>query len=99
MEDLQKVACKVYAVLTDMPEFRDCDRSLVAYIWAKESNAQSFDDFLLDLVQGKVTHFESIRRMRQKIQEQHVGLRGKRYESRHRMEGAVCEQLSFFDLW
>ncbi len=99
MDDLKQVACKVYGVLTDFPEFRDCDRALVAYIWNKESKAGNLEEFLIELVSGKLTHFESIRRMRQKLQEHHAGLRGQKYESRHGMEGAICEQLSFFDMW
>jgi hypothetical protein len=86
-------------MLTDRPECRDCDRMLVSYIWNKESGAGSVEDFLIELVQGKLTHFESIRRMRQKLQEKHEGLRGLKYESRHGMEAVVCEQLSFFDRW
>lgn len=99
MEDLQKVACKVYAVLLDNKEARDCDRLLLTKIWVRETKAESVADFLLELVQGKLTHFESIRRVRQKLQEQHVDLRGDKYETRHGMQGEVCEQLSFFDLW
>lgn len=99
MDDLRHIAYKVYAVLTDLPETRDNDRILLAYIWAKESRAGTVEEFLTELVEGDLTHFESIRRIRQKIQEQHVALRGEKYESRHGYEGAVCEQLSFFDMW
>jgi hypothetical protein len=99
MDDFTQVACKVYGVLLEVPKARDCDRLLLSTIWARETRANNVDEFLDELEKGYLTHFESIRRMRQKIQEYHVGLRGNKYDSRHGMEGAICEQLSFFDMW
>jgi hypothetical protein len=97
--DLQAVACKVYSILIELPECRDDDNKLLLAIWAKESESLTTIDFFRDLLDGKVSHFESIRRMRQKLQEKHSSLRGEKWDVRHQMEGAMCDQLTFFDTW
>ena len=97
--DLQAVACKVYSILTDNPATRDDDKLLLIEIWSKESQAKDIAGLFNELLEGNISHFESIRRMRQKIQEKHPTLRGDKWESRHNMEGAICQQLTFFDKW
>ena len=97
--DFQTAALKVFSILTDNEEARDNDLILLVEIWGKESTAPNVDGFLTEIKEGKLTHFETIRRMRQKLQEKHPTLRGKCYETRHNMEGAVCSQLTFFDKW
>lgn len=97
--DLQNVACKVYSILTDYPLTRDDDKLLLIEIWSKESQAKDIAGLFNELLEGTLSHFESIRRMRQKIQEKHPSLRGEKWEIRHKMEGAICQQLTFFDIW
>jgi hypothetical protein len=97
--DLKLVAYKVLSLLTDNPECRDNDRLLIAEIWSKETKSTTVQEFLLELIQGNLSNCESIRRMRQKIQERHPYLRGEKWDIRHKMEGAICQQLSFFDKW
>ncbi len=97
--DFQTAALKVFSILTDNEAARDDDLLLLTEIWGKESKAANVDGFLTEISQGQLTHFETIRRMRQKLQEKHPNLRGKNYDSRHNMEGAVCSQLTFFDKW
>jgi len=97
--DLRDVAFKVFSVLVDNPEARDNDRLLIYEIWSKESKAQTSSELFNELLNGTLSHTESIRRMRQKIQEKHPNLRGEKWDSRHKMECAVCTQLTFFDLW
>jgi hypothetical protein len=83
----------VTSLLRNFPETRDCDLRLVARYWDK------FDGFnatvyFEDIYYGPVTHFESIRRMRQKIQEQNEDLRGLRYKTRkNKLEKEVRELI------
>lgn len=97
--DIRLAGSKVYSHLVEDPQTRDDDRLLLSQIWDKESKASTKEEFLSELREGKITHFESIRRSRQRIQQRNDRLRGDKWESRHNMEGAVCEQLTFFDLW
>ncbi len=97
--DLQTVACKVYGTLTDVPASRDDDRVLIANIWMNEANGVEREDFLSLFLKGDLSNPETITRVRRKLQEQHVKLRGDKWEVRHKMEGSFCEQLTFFDKW
>lgn len=97
--DLQQVAVKVYSLLTDNPACRDDDRLLLIEIWSRENKATDLAGFFKELLEGSISHPESIRRMRQKIQEKHPALRGEKYEARHGMEASFCQQLTFFDKW
>lgn len=97
--DLQQAGYKVLSMLTDNIQCRDDDRMLIQQIWMKETKANTLEDFFQELVNGDISHFESIRRMRQKIQEKHPSLRGEKYEARHGMEANICEQLTFFNMW
>jgi len=80
-------------LLRNFPETRDCDLKLVARYWDK------FDGFnagvyFEDIYYGHVTHFESIRRMRQKLQMDNEDLRGLRYKTRkHKLEKEVRELI------
>ncbi len=97
--ELKRVASKVYAILTEIPACREDDRLLLYIIWSKESKAQTIDEFFVELIDGTLTHFESIRRMRQKIQEKHEELRGENYDGRQRMGKGFPSQMTFFDAW
>ncbi|MFI0477803.1 MAG: hypothetical protein ACH349_01580 [Candidatus Rhabdochlamydia sp.] len=97
--DLQQVAVKVFSLLTDCPEARDDDRLLLAEIWIREKKSTDLNGFFQELLDGSLSHPESIRRMRQKLQEKHPSLRGDKYDTRHGMEASMCQQLTFFDLW
>ena len=97
--DLKAVGCKVFSVLTDIPKCRDDDKLLLSEIWQRETQALSASNFFDELSSGKLSHAETITRMRRKLQEKHASLRGEAWEVRHNMEGAMCTQLTFFDLW
>jgi hypothetical protein len=80
----------VTSLLRRYPETRDCDMKLVARYW------EFYDGFdsLLDVYHSNVTHFESIRRIRQKLQEQNKDLRGLRYKTRkNKLEKEVRELI------
>lgn len=81
----------VRMLLEMFPETRDCDLKLTARYWAKFDTCS---DYISQLYNGHLTHFESIRRMRQKLQEQNEELRGVRYKTRkHKLEKEVRELI------
>lgn len=74
--------------LTIRPELRDDDNRLMANIWASELKDTGIHDmgawdFLTIFSKGLLTSPESIRRARQKVQEESPHLRGKSYKERH----------------
>ena len=95
--DLKLAACKVVSILIDQPACRDNDRLLLAEIWKKEMESEG--NVLDALVNGSISNPETITRMRRKLQETHPNLRGEKWDTRHQMEGAYCQQLTFFDKW
>lgn len=106
--DMKAMGCKVYPILTDIPESRDDDRRLMFEIWMRDLDCSHPDQliekctlwqFINAFLHGMVSNPETITRVRRKLQEKHEKLRGEKWESRHNMEGAVCEQLTFFDKW
>jgi hypothetical protein len=69
---------------------------LVARYWENYDGFQSLDEHLirLEIYHSNVTHFESIRRIRQKLQEQNEDLRGLRYKTRkNKLEKEVRELI------
>ena len=74
--------------MTIRPELRDDDNRLMANIWATELKGTGIHemsawDFLKLFSNGLLTSPESIRRARQKVQEECPHLRGKSYKARH----------------
>ena len=83
MKTINKV---LYQLNTD-PRTRDDDNLLIAKIWYGEyKNSDVPSDviqFLKMFANGDLTSPESIRRCRQKLQEEFQGLRGNSYMARH----------------
>lgn len=90
----KELTYKITQILLHTPEARDDDRILLANVWYHEatgvfskdiSNIPLFD-FLKVYQNGKkaISSSESIRRIRQKLQEEYVGLRGKKYVQRQK---------------
>ena len=90
---------KVKGLLINYPHLRDSDERLIATYWMKEAGSKDALDsmtatqFLLNYVSGAYTSPESIRRMRQKIQEQDESLRGKSYSKRKKLEENVRSKI------
>jgi hypothetical protein len=97
--DFRNVDYKVLSLLTYEPKTRDDDRLLLSILWTKETEAQNIEEFLKELIDGKISNPETVTRLRRKFQEKFVSLRGEKYEERHQMEAAVCQQLTFYDRW
>ena len=84
-------------------KYRDSDRILCCKIWSlemgglqalKETTAY---DFLCEysIIKSKLTNFESISRVRRKLQNQNVELRGKNYKKKHKEEKEVKQFLGY----
>jgi hypothetical protein len=78
-------------LLTHKEHLRDNDQALIANIWWRELTTQGKDkanafEFLKIFSEGKLSNPESIRRSRQKIQEENPELRGDSYYARHKEE-------------
>lgn len=98
--NLPQVACKVYSILLETPESRDSDRILLSKIWKCELEEIGKTVNFIDMFeQGIFSNPETVCRMRRKLQEVHPCLRGDKWDTRHNMEGMVCQQLTFFDRW
>lgn len=81
MKDLldTNIKAKVAKILAFDYEARDNDNRLLTLIWRSESKHNSLETFFSELSNGKLSNFESIRRVRQKLQEERPYLRGDKY--------------------
>jgi hypothetical protein len=87
---------KVKILLEENPHLRDSDERLIANIWFNESNGVDYKyQFLLLYSQGKLTNAESIRRCRQKIQEECEHLRGTLYFKRQLNQDKIKQELGY----
>ncbi len=92
---------KVRALLIEKPWLRDNDNMLLANIWdseLKEKKVGNQSDMFLALYgMGKLSNAESIRRCRQKLQQENPELRGGNYKGRQMVIDDVIEELKNFD--
>jgi len=88
LEKMHKIKQTVKRLIQNTPELRDDDNRLIANIYLIESGGlgalqnMSAHQFLLEFSKGKYSNFETIRRVRQKLQEDYPELRGKKYNNR-----------------
>ena len=89
IQEIKNIKVRVTFLLTKHEHLRDDDNKLIASMYfnmAKlriKDNNYSAMDFLGDFAKGLFPSPESIRRCRQKIQEQNPQLRGESYKERH----------------
>jgi len=83
IREMSAIKDRVKALLEKHPHLRNCDRKLTATIWKFDllTTAINPDNFtaigFLDIYsKGHLTNAETIRRVRQKIQEENPDLRG-----------------------
>lgn len=89
-------------LLSKSMECRDSDCRLVASIWAKEKEKISIeiperfrdDKTLYLLATGRLSSPESIRRIRQKLQEKNPMLRGKKWRQRQKHAKTIRETIN-----
>lgn len=78
----------VKSLLIKYPKLRDNDNKLIANVFMAEAggldNLKSISayDFLKSFADGNFSNFESVRRVRQKLQEDYPELRGESYLKR-----------------
>ena len=84
MDRLKTMQSKVEWVLAKFPQTRDNDKLLVCVIYARFYKVNLHDSFKTVMTNEYLPSTETIRRCRQKAQEQHPELRGKR--DRERLE-------------
>ena len=95
-------------LLENNPELRDSDQRLVANIWWLTLNTtlkhkfqgyelESFKILLELYSNGDLANWQSIRRLRRKLQEEKPELRGKVYELRHQKELEYKEDIRSWD--
>lgn len=102
---IKHIKNKVTTLLREKPELRDNDNKLIANIWNCEIGRENDEKkthkshsttaycFLQAFAAGQHTNPESIRRIRQKIQEQNPELRGKSYVNRKKHEKVVRKEI------
>jgi hypothetical protein len=82
-----KTIDRVLKLLNEEPRFRDDDELLIATIWWQECDKEmTAFGFLMNYSKGMYTSAESIRRCRQKLQQEFPGLRGKTWMERHKVD-------------
>jgi len=96
---LEKVKTKVKRLLEKHPHLRDSDERLIATIWYNEAGLITGNVSAVDLlnlyINKKLSSPESIRRNRQKIQEEFIYLRGVNYKSRQKHQKNVKKELGY----
>jgi len=97
--DLSQVKGIVEKFLTEEPATRDCDNLLILKVYAFQeprlrNPKTTFSGFATEFLKGKFFSTESIRRSRQKLQEENENLRGKNYYKRKGiLEPSVKQQI------
>jgi hypothetical protein len=99
IKEILSIKDNIKTFLTKYESMRDNDNELIAYYYykimqtnGKEQNYSAMN-FLGDYSKGLYPSAESIRRCRQKIQEQCPQLRGKSYKNRHDKEQDFRNQI------
>ena len=82
MDRLKTMQSKVEWALENKPDTRDDDRLLVCVIYARFYNVNLHEPFQVVMTNEYLPNFETIRRCRQKAQELHPALRGKKDSER-----------------
>lgn len=89
----------IYNYLNTYPKSRDNDMMLVALIWrfelGNEYESTSARELFKKMVNGEVTHFETIRRTRAKLQKEYPQVRGEKYLKRLERQNDIQEDLGY----
>ena len=100
LPEMAKIKDRVKALLVKHPHLRDSDNRLIATIWKLDLLKMGLDietfstsDFLLFYSKAYLSNSETIRRVRQKLQEENPDLRGTVNEARQREGEAVRKTI------
>jgi len=97
--NIKKKTKVISYLLEKYPHLRDDDYKLIATVWKMEveqdNNIRTMSamKLLTLMANGKLSNPESIRRSRQKIQQEVESLRGENYYKRHKHQVDVVDQL------
>ena len=95
-----EVKQRVKSILEVNKDAKDCDRTLLALIWTQDvkdlyiENGLDAPDFLRMLASGELTSSETVRRCRQRLQEENESLRGYKYKLRKQLGEEVRATIS-----
>ena len=90
-----EVKQRVKSILEVNKDAKDCDRLLISIIWSEDSRyTEDKKDFLDMLINGDLTSPETIRRCRQRLQEENETLRGYKYKLRKQLGEEVRATIS-----
>ena len=97
IREMSLIKDRVKALLVKHPHLRDSDNRLIATVWKFDlmglcENLTAMD-FLKLYSEGELTNSESIRRVRQKIQEENPDLRGTVNEARQKEGEEVRREI------
>ena len=88
---------QVFKVLMKRAEARDNDNYLIWLVWQNFYKVSMADmmTFREDFLQQRLPSADSITRYRRKIQEEHIELRGKKYDERQNKTKKVKTELGY----
>jgi hypothetical protein len=80
----KNVKRKVFRLLREHPELRDCDQQLIATFWYNEIGKDKLElmsaiDLIQVLANADIANTETIRRYRSEFQQKHSNLRSQKY--------------------
>lgn len=99
-EQMTQIKERVRFLLEKYPVLRDDDTRLYAtYLSFQLGGKTALEKMsayalLTEIANGNLTHFESVRRVRSKLQEQEESLRGEKYEQRHQHAEATRKNIN-----
>lgn len=99
---ISNASSTVKMILEKWPETRDSDNLLILAVWKKDNpkvKEISFLEFAEGFMKGIYTNPESIRRNRQALCNNFPHLRGHSYDSRHKNQAKVLEELRSAELF
>lgn len=97
-KEMKAIKDKVAFILKNKPQLRDDDNKLLASFFVYEIGKAKIEsmnamDLLKMIAFGELPSTESIRRVRQKLQEQNVELRGEKYHERSHLGNAMRDDI------
>lgn len=100
IREMSLVKDRVKALLEKHPHLRDSDNKLIATVWKFDLLNLNWDvknmsanTFLMLYSESKLTNAETIRRVRQKLQEENPDLRGTVNEARQKEGETVRKEI------
>lgn len=87
----------VETILTELPFTRDNDEALSEMVLKKVYDSRygmlTLDEYLIDVANGEAPKMDVIVRLRRKVQEEHITLRGRTWDGRHKKAVEVRDRI------